>query len=82
MADEMKQQKTAGEKLDDVREKAEEVKQEAADILKEKTQKNIACGKKAMNSATKNAECFVKEKPLLSVGCAFLAGVAIAKILK
>ncbi|MBF9003298.1 MULTISPECIES: hypothetical protein [Vibrio] len=82
MANEKMQHTTTGEKIDDVRTKAEELTKEAAETIKEETKKNVESSKKALNSVSGSAENMVKDKPFVSIGCAFVAGVVLAKLLK
>ncbi len=69
-------------KSEEAYEKAEEAAIEAVDNIKEHVQQSVAAGSETLKSATTTAENTVKKRPLLSVGCAFLAGWAVAKLIK
>lgn len=61
------------------------VNEAASDMIehaKEKAKDKINVNKQQIDDVSDKTERFIKEKPLLSIGCAFAAGWAIAKILK
>ncbi|QXO16596.1 MULTISPECIES: hypothetical protein [Vibrio] len=82
MATARKQQDEPQEKIEDAYHKTEEATLEAVGQIKEKVMEEIEAGQESLRSATDQAGNFVKERPLLSVGCAFLAGWAISKLIK
>jgi len=74
------------QQLKDAYEKAEKATVEGVENIKEKAKENFeSCSEdmqKATKQATEKAEGVIKERPLLSVGAAFLAGWAVSKLLK
>lgn len=81
------------EKIEEAYHLAGEATSEAVNSLKTKAQESLSEGsdkvKLAMNEgsdkvklATSQAENIIKERPLLSIGCAFLAGWAVSKLIK
>jgi len=69
-------------KVEDAYHSAEEAATEAVHSLKNKAQESLTEGSEKIKTATAQAESVIKERPLLSVGCAFLAGWAISKLIK
>ncbi|RBW47940.1 hypothetical protein DS885_00385 [Psychromonas sp. B3M02] len=69
-------------KVEDAYHSAEEAATEAVHSLKNKAQASLNEGSEKIKTATAQAENVIKERPLLSVGCAFLAGWAISKLIK
>lgn len=61
---------------------AEEAVLESVDTLKKQAKDSLEDGSEKIKSASLKAENVIKERPLLSIGCAFLAGWAVSKILK
>ncbi|ENL1285100.1 hypothetical protein AB4T36_001158 [Vibrio parahaemolyticus] len=55
---------------------------EAVGAMKEHAKEKLEVGAENIQQATKSAENVIKERPLLSIGCAFLAGWAISKLIK
>lgn len=70
------------EKVKDAYHLAEEATSEAVSSLKDHAKESLNEGSAKVKSATHQAGNMIKEHPLLSVGCAFLAGWAISKITK
>ncbi len=62
--------------------KAQEAVKETVESMKENAQLNAEAGKEALKNASGVVESTIKEKPFISLGCAFIAGLAIAKVLK
>lgn len=50
--------------------------------MKEHAKEKLEVGAENIQQATKSAENVIKERPLLSIGCAFLAGWAVSKLIK
>ncbi|MDN2664891.1 hypothetical protein [Psychromonas sp. 14N.309.X.WAT.B.A12] len=69
-------------KVEDAYHSAEEAATEAVHSLKNKAQESLAEGSEKIKTTTAQVENVIKERPLLSVGCAFLAGWAISKLIK
>lgn len=61
---------------------AEEAVLEGVDTLKKQAKSSLEDGSEQIKSVSLKAENVIKERPLLSIGCAFLAGWAISKLLK
>ncbi|QDE30064.1 hypothetical protein [Shewanella polaris] len=70
------------QKIEDACHLAEEATSEAVNSLKDKTKESLNEGSEKIKSVTNQTESIIKEHPLLSVGCAFLAGWAISKLIK
>jgi len=70
------------QKIEDAYHLAEEATSEAVNSLKDKAKDSFGEGSQKVKSATAQTENIIKEHPLLSVGCAFLAGWAISKFIK
>ncbi|UJF22648.1 hypothetical protein [Shewanella sp. OMA3-2] len=70
------------QKIEEAYHLAEEATSEMVNSLKDQAKESLSEGTEKVKSATHQAENMIKEHPLLSVGCAFLAGWAISKILK
>lgn len=70
------------EKMEEAYHLAEEATSETVNNIKSKAQDSLEEGSDKIKSATDQAENLIKERPLVSIGCAFLAGWAISKILK
>ncbi|NMT18243.1 hypothetical protein HKA89_28075, partial [Vibrio parahaemolyticus] len=49
---------------------------------KDQAKEKLDVGAQQVQQATKSAENVIKERPLLSIGCAFLAGWAVSKLIK
>ncbi|WP_413285242.1 hypothetical protein [Vibrio sp. MA40-2] len=76
------QQSTAKKKAEDAYEKAEEATAETVENIKDQVQEKLEASSESVKNATQQAENLIKERPLLSVGCAFLAGWAVSKLIK
>ncbi|TOH19514.1 hypothetical protein CGI90_02725 [Vibrio parahaemolyticus] len=61
---------------------AEQATSEAVGAMKEHAKEKLEVGAENIQQATKSAENVIKERPLLSIGCAFLAGWAVSKLIK
>ncbi|TOD34948.1 hypothetical protein CGI29_09855 [Vibrio parahaemolyticus] len=61
---------------------AEQATSEAVGAMKEHAKEKLEVGAENIQQATKSAENVIKERPLLSLGCAFLAGWAVSKLIK
>ncbi|EGQ9297363.1 hypothetical protein F7U79_15095 [Vibrio parahaemolyticus] len=61
---------------------AEQATSEAVGAMKEHAKEKLEVGAESIQQATKSAENVIKERPLLSIGCAFLAGWAVSKLIK
>ena len=81
------------EKFGQAYELASEAASELVDTAKMKAKNKVEDGKDYANQAsdfattqasdaTKKAENLIKERPLLSIGCAFAAGWLVSKIMK
>ncbi len=70
------------QQAEDIYEAAEEVASEAIKNVKNTVQDTLETGSKTVKNKTEQAENMIKERPLLSVGCAFIAGWAISKLIK
>ena len=70
------------EKIEEAYHLAEEATSEAVHSLKNKAQESLSEGSEKVKSVTNQAENIIKERPLLSIGCAFLAGWAVSKLIK
>lgn len=70
------------EKLNQAYNLAGEAAAETSQQFKESAQEKVAEGKQKATEMAGKAESSIRENPLISVGCAFVAGLAIAKILK
>ncbi|HCH00510.1 MAG TPA: hypothetical protein DEV85_01285 [Vibrio sp.] len=64
------------------KEKIEAATAEAIDSVKDQVEESLNEGSEKIKNKASQAENIIKEHPLLSVGCAFLAGWAISKIIK
>ncbi|MDW6092539.1 hypothetical protein [Vibrio rhizosphaerae] len=62
--------------------KTQEQIEETADAIKQQAKEKLEAGAESIQQATKSAENVVKDHPLLSLGCAFLAGWAVSKLIK
>ena len=72
----------AQSKAQDAYHLAEEAESEAVNSLKNKAQESLNDGSEKVKLVTSQAENMIKERPLLSIGCAFLAGWAVSKLIK
>lgn len=72
----------AQSKAQDAYHLAEEAASEAVNSLKNKAQESLNDGSEKVKLVTSQAENMIKERPLLSIGCAFLAGWAVSKLIK
>ncbi|MEZ9059118.1 hypothetical protein [Vibrio pelagius] len=70
------------QQAEEVYEMAEEVATEAIENVKNTVQDTLEAGSETVKSKAEQAENMIKERPLLSVGCAFVAGWAISKLIK
>ncbi len=70
------------QKIEEAYHLAEEATSEAVNSLKNKAQESLSEGSEKVKSVTSQAENIIKERPLLSIGCAFLAGWAVSKLIK
>lgn len=70
------------EKLKQAYHLAGEAAQDAASNLKERAKSSVESNKQRAEDVVHKAENSIKKHPLMSVGCAFLAGWAISKLLK
>ncbi|WP_160064400.1 hypothetical protein [Psychromonas sp. L1A2] len=70
------------QKIEEAYHLAEEATSEAVHSLKNKAQESLSEGSEKVKSVTSQAENIIKERPLLSIGCAFLAGWAVSKLIK
>ncbi|HBC3495640.1 TPA: hypothetical protein KDY87_002987 [Vibrio parahaemolyticus] len=61
---------------------AEQATSEAVGAIKEHAKEKLEVGAENIQQATKSVENVIKERPLLSIGCAFLAGWAVSKLIK
>ncbi|MBD5769449.1 PH domain-containing protein [Marinomonas colpomeniae] len=82
MATEKKPQNTTQAKVEETRAKAEEATMEAVEKIKTQVKDGIEVSSENIKTATAKAENVIKERPLLSIGCAFLAGWAVSKLIK
>ncbi len=70
------------QQAEEVYEMAEETATEAIESVKNTVQDTLEAGSETVKSKAEQAENMIKERPLLSVGCAFFAGWAISKLIK
>ena len=70
------------EKMEDAYHLAEEAASETVNTIKNKAKDSLDEGSDKIKIATDQAESIIKERPLLSIGCAFVAGWAISKLIK
>tara|TARA_R110001583_G_scaffold4077_4_gene24353 strand:+ start:425 stop:673 length:249 start_codon:yes stop_codon:yes gene_type:complete len=70
------------EKFGDAYHLAEEATSEAMNSLKDQAKESLNESSEKIKSVASQAENMIKERPLLSIGCAFLAGWAISKLIK
>lgn len=70
------------EKLSEAYKLAGEAASDIVGGIKSQAKTKISDNKDKAMDATKVAEAFIQEKPLLSLGCAFAAGWLVSKILK
>lgn len=70
------------EKLHQAYQLAGEAASDTAEQLKTRAKSSMQTNKQRATEIAKKAESSIKEHPVLSVGCAFLAGWVIAKLLK
>lgn len=64
------------------KDKIEEATTEAINSVKDQVEESFNEGSEKIKHKANQAENIIKEHPLLSVGCAFLAGWAISKLIK
>lgn len=50
--------------------------------MKEAVHETLEASSESVKNTSEKAENIIKERPLLSVGCAFLAGWAVSKLIK
>ncbi|WNJ95579.1 hypothetical protein RND59_00200 [Vibrio ruber] len=62
--------------------KTQEQLEETAGAIKNNAKEKLEAGAESIQQATKSAENVIKERPLLSLCCAFLAGWAVSKLIK
>ena len=72
----------AQSKAQDAYHLAEEAASEAVSSLKNKANESLNDGTEKVKAVKTQAELLVMERPLLSIGCAFLAGWAVSKLIK
>jgi ElaB/YqjD/DUF883 family membrane-anchored ribosome-binding protein len=70
------------DKIEDAYHLAEEATSDAVDSLKSQAQEKLGEGSKKVKEVTSQTETMIRDRPLLSVGCAFLAGWAVSKLIK
>ncbi|PFG45609.1 hypothetical protein ATG66_3905 [Vibrio sp. ES.051] len=70
------------EQLEEAYHLAEQATTEAVSAVKGQAQEKLDVGAEQVQKATQSAENVIKERPLLSIGCAFLAGWAVSKLIK
>lgn len=70
------------QQIEETYEKAEEAAVEAIGSIKDTVHETLEASSESMKNTTEKAENVIKERPLLSVGCAFLAGWAVSKLIK
>jgi len=70
------------EKLKKAYHLAGEAAHDTADQVKSRAKSSAKAGRKRAEDAVEKAEDSIKKHPLISVGCAFLAGWAISKLMK
>ncbi|WP_250459474.1 hypothetical protein [Microbulbifer litoralis] len=70
------------EKLRQAYHLAGEAAQDAAGNLRARAKSSVESNKHRAEDVVKKTESSIKKHPLMSVGCAFLAGWAISKLLK
>ncbi|EKO3429607.1 hypothetical protein K6U20_01415 [Vibrio fluvialis] len=70
------------QQAEEIYEMAEGVASEAIENVKNTVQDTLEAGSETVKNKTEQAENMIKERPLLSVGCAFIAGWAISKLIK
>ncbi|UTA47738.1 hypothetical protein L1F30_16475 [Simiduia sp. 21SJ11W-1] len=70
------------EKLAQAYHLAGEAAADAVGNVKEQAKATLEANKERATEVADKAESVIKERPLLSVGCAFVAGWAISKLLK
>ncbi|WP_435235838.1 hypothetical protein ACR30L_19195 [Psychromonas sp. PT13] len=70
------------EKMEDAYQLAGEAASETVDSLKMQAKEKLGEGTDKVKKVTSQTESIIKERPLLSVGCAFIAGWAVSKLLK
>jgi len=73
---------TPQEKMEEAYHLAGEATSDTVDALKNKAKDSVGEGSDKVKVVTGQAESLIKERPLLSVGCAFLAGWAVSKLIK
>jgi len=70
------------QQLNDAYDLAKEAASDAVDAAKHKSQAEAELAKLKATELADKAESYIKEKPLVSIGAAFVAGWAISKLLK
>lgn len=73
---------TSQDKFKQAYQLAGEAAADMAGNIKEQTKSQIDTSKDKASELGDKAENLIKERPLLSIGCAFAAGWAISKIMK
>ena len=73
---------TSQEKFKQAYELAGEAAADIASNIKEQTKTQIGTGKDKADELSNQAENLIKERPLLSIGCAFAAGWVVSKLMK
>lgn len=68
--------------IEEAYEKVEQAATDAVENIKEQAQEKLDASSDNIKAATAQAEKTIKERPLLSIGCAFLAGWAVSKLIK
>ncbi|WP_427982876.1 hypothetical protein [Agarivorans sp.] len=82
MATAKKSTETPQEQLEEAYHLAGQATSDAVGAMKEQAKDKLEAGTESIQQATQSTENMVKKHPLLSVGCAFLAGWAVSKLIK
>ena len=72
----------AKQQIEETYEKAEEAAVEVIENVKEAVHETLEASSESVKNTSEKAGNIIKERPLLSVGCAFLAGWAVSKLIK
>ena len=73
---------TSQEKFKHAYQLAGEAASDIAENIKQQTKSQVDTTKDKASELGEKAENVIKERPLLSIGCAFAAGWAISKLMK
>jgi ElaB/YqjD/DUF883 family membrane-anchored ribosome-binding protein len=82
MATAKKTTETPQEQLEEAYHLAGQATSDAVGAVKEQAKEKLEAGGESIQQATQSAENMIKKRPLLSIGCAFLAGWAVSKLIK